>query len=726
MAIRISSPESRLSSAGSEVSRSPIESTTPRRATAVGHVLSDAAQPHHRSRRPDGRGGSSIKPPDLAVRTEDTVFLFEGPTGGDAVLQRGPHRGLVVAVDAGDVRLERPVEFERIDALDTVQLIGPLHRAGPHVPQPPAHVSECFAVANPGLDLGERRLGEQLLSDIPCDHRRGDEASLPVHDRSCRQRDRRRHAVLALNLCLEMADPVAAGHAREERGDVAPQVLGEQRGRSFTDDLRLAVAKDPLCAPVPAGDPSVQVEAENGVVGCVQEGLQEGESDVHRPGSGFDDPHAGAVGHPTKTHRLLPYPRRRRDYSRPPRALLRRPLRVRPPSAGFWRDLPACKAGSMSQPTAAGALAPLFHAVLGDELQLEVRFWAGSRLGPRDSPARVDLRSPDAVRRILWSPNELGFGRAYVLGEADIEGDAFTALALLAREAPAELRIGTRTLLQTLRAARRLGIFGPPLPPPAEEIRLRGGLHSRRRDAAAVSHHYDVGNDFYRLLLGESMTYSCARFTDPSDTLEMAQAAKYDLICRKLGLRPGMRLLDVGCGWGGMVMHAAAHYQVAAVGITLSEQQYDLARKRVAEAGLSDWVEIRLQDYRDVGTSTNAERYDAISSIGMFEHVGAAQISAYFKALTGVLAAGGRLLNHAISTPDGAQLDRRTFIARYVFPDGELQDVAAVVTAMEAVDLEVRDVESLREHYPLTLRRWSDNLEANWDEAVALVGAVRA
>jgi cyclopropane-fatty-acyl-phospholipid synthase len=174
------------------------------------------------------------------------------------------------------------------------------------------------------------------------------------------------------------------------------------------------------------------------------------------------------------------------------------------------------------------------------------------------------------------------------------------------------------------------------------------------------------------------------------------------------------------------VMHAAAHYQVAAVGITVSEQQHALARKRVAEAGLSDWVEIRLQDYRDVGTSSTVEQYDAISSIGMFEHVGAAQMASYFKALAGVLAPGGRLLNHAISTPDGAQFDRGSFTARYVFPDGELQDVAAVVNAMEAVDLEVRDVESLREHYPLTLRRWIDNLDANWDEAVTLVGPVRA
>ncbi|MDP9073187.1 MAG: cyclopropane-fatty-acyl-phospholipid synthase family protein [Actinomycetota bacterium] len=376
----------------------------------------------------------------------------------------------------------------------------------------------------------------------------------------------------------------------------------------------------------------------------------------------------------------------------------------------------------MSTPTAAAALAPLVCAVLGDDPPIEIRFWDGSRVGAVDGPATLVLRSPDALRRILWSPNEVGFARAYVTGDADIEGDVLEAIRAIFQSAPEELQIGTRTLLKTLAAAARLGVLGPPPPHPPEEARLRGGRHSKERDAAAIAHHYDVGNDFYRLVLGESMTYSCARFTHPDVTLEDAQAAKYDLICRKLGLEEGMRLLDVGCGWGGMVMHAAANYHVAAVGITLSEQQYELARKRVAEAGLSDWVEIRLQDYRDIG----GEEFNAISSIGMFEHVGATQMAAYFSALAATLTPGGRLLNHAISTPNGAQFDRRSFTARYVFPDGELQDVAAVIAAMEAVDLEARDVEALREHYALTLRKWVGNLDANWDTAVDLVGLVRA
>lgn len=391
----------------------------------------------------------------------------------------------------------------------------------------------------------------------------------------------------------------------------------------------------------------------------------------------------------------------------------------------------------MPKPSAAQALAPLVHAVLGEPLPVEVRFWDGSALGTADGPATIVLRTPSALRRILWAPNEVGFARAFITGDAEIEGDVLEAIRAVFQAAPEDLLIGTRTMARTLAAAARLGVIGPPPPRPAEEARLRGGRHSKARDAAAIAHHYDVGNDFYRLILGESMTYSCARFVTPDATLEEAQAAKYDLICRKLGLTEGMRMLDVGCGWGGMVMHAAAHYRVAAVGITLSEQQYDLARKRVAEAGLSDWVEIRLQDYRDVGRgavngarvgagAATGERFDAISSIGMFEHVGKDQMAAYFSVLAGVLVPGGRFLNHAISTPNGASFDRRSFTARYVFPDGELEDVADVVGAMEAVDLEVRDVESLREHYALTLRQWVANLDRNWDQAVALAGLVRA
>jgi cyclopropane-fatty-acyl-phospholipid synthase len=280
-------------------------------------------------------------------------------------------------------------------------------------------------------------------------------------------------------------------------------------------------------------------------------------------------------------------------------------------------------------------------------------------------------------------------------------------------------------LPKLLPEVRGLGLSWSPLPPPPEEARPgRGHRHSQTRDAKAVSHHYDVGNDFYRLFLGPSMTYSCARFIDNGATLEDAQAAKHELVCQKLGLdtQPGARLLDVGCGWGSMAIHAASRHGTKVVGITLSQAQVDMARQRVAEAGLEDQIEIRLQDYRTL----HEERFDAISSVGMFEHVGTSQIAAYFKVLWGLLGPGGRLLNHAISTPGGSKIRSRTFIGRYVFPDGELIDVAEVVLAMQRAGFEVRDVESLREHYTRTLHAWVDNLEANWDAAVARAGLGRS
>jgi cyclopropane-fatty-acyl-phospholipid synthase len=376
------------------------------------------------------------------------------------------------------------------------------------------------------------------------------------------------------------------------------------------------------------------------------------------------------------------------------------------------------------QPTAAIAFAPVWRAQLGADLPVRVRYWDGSTDGPPDNPVTMVFQTPKAMRRVLYCPNEVGLARAYICGEITVEGDLHAALRSLQLAAPDEFRLPPRVVAEALRQGIRLGVIGRPLPRPPEEAKVRGRLHSKRRDAEAVSHHYDVGNDFYRLVLGPSMTYSCARFTTPDATLEEAQAAKYDLICRKLGLQAGMRLLDVGCGWGGMVMHAARNYGVDAVGITLSKAQSDLAQKRVAEAGLGGSVEIRLQDYRDLTAERRA--FDAISSIGMFEHVGRAQMAEYFRVLTSVLGDRGRLLNHAISTPNGAAFDRRSFVARYVFPDGELQDTGVVMGAMEDQDLEVRDVESLREHYALTLGKWVENLEASWDEAVSLVGPRRA
>ena len=380
---------------------------------------------------------------------------------------------------------------------------------------------------------------------------------------------------------------------------------------------------------------------------------------------------------------------------------------------------------SRSQTTTHDALGPslaeTLAALLGGDLAVAIEAYDGSRVGPPDARGTLVVKSSDAVRRILSSPGELGMARAYVAGDIDIDGDIYAVLSDLVS------KLGDGFGLQSLGALARLvrgtgGLRRPPEPPP-EEIRLHGRLHSRSRDAAAISHHYDVSGDFYRLLLGPTMTYSCAVWEDPSVGLDAAEEEKYDLVCRKLGLHPGIRLLDVGCGWGGMAMHAARTYGVEAVGVTLSREQADLARRRVAEAGLSDQVEIRLADYREIDDGP----YDAISSIGMFEHVGAAQLATYFSRMHALLAPQGRLLNHGISRPAGqGPMKRNSFVQRYVFPDGELEEIGTVVSAVQNAGLEVRHLESLREHYALTLRAWVRNLEERYDEAVRLAGPGRA
>jgi len=365
-------------------------------------------------------------------------------------------------------------------------------------------------------------------------------------------------------------------------------------------------------------------------------------------------------------------------------------------------------------------LAAAIAGFLGESIPVALECYDGSRLGPPDSATRLVVRSPKAVRYVLTAPGEIGFARAYVAGELDVEGDIFEALAL--REQLPDVKVTPR---EWLALARAVGVDGlRPLPPPPEEARVRGRRHSKERDAEAIAHHYDVSNDFYRLVLGPSMTYSCAVFETPETALATAQAAKYELVCRKLALRPGMRVLDVGCGWGGMAIHAAREHGVHAVGITLSRRQAEWARAAVRDAGLADRVEIRIQDYRDLVDGP----FDAISSIGMFEHVGAAKLDEYFTHLFGLLRPGGRLLNHGIAKRSftRAAFSHRGFIDRYVFPDGELHEVGSVVSRVQRAGFEVRNVEGLREHYAMTLRHWVANLEAGWDEAVALVGAGRA
>ena len=346
--------------------------------------------------------------------------------------------------------------------------------------------------------------------------------------------------------------------------------------------------------------------------------------------------------------------------------------------------------GNQSGPPA--GLAGFVASLLGDDLPVTISAYDGSVAGAAEAAAGIEIRSPDALRRLLTAPGELGAARAYVAGNLDVKGDLFTALTLVERFP--DLQIGARERLAFLRLVGLRGLR--PLRPPPEEVRLRGRLHRRERDAAAISHHYDISNEFYRLLLGPAMTYSCAVWPSEDTTLEQAQTAKHELVCRKLGLQPGMRLLDVGCGWGGMLLHAARLHGVSAVGVTISAAQADWARRAVAAAGLSHRVEVRLQDYRDIDDGP----YDAISSIGMFEHVGLAQLATYFERLHTLLRPGGRLLNHGISTPRARTgRPQPTFINRYIFPDGELHELGGVVFAMHRQGLEVRHVESLREHY---------------------------
>ncbi len=372
---------------------------------------------------------------------------------------------------------------------------------------------------------------------------------------------------------------------------------------------------------------------------------------------------------------------------------------------------------------AAGAVAPLLRHFFGGPPPLRFEFWDGTALGTT-GPNVLQVRSPDVVRRLLWAPGELGLARAFVTGDLTFEGDLFEILAQLHAAAPAHIHVGSRLPWQALQASRRLGILGGPLPPPPEEAAPRGRLHSRSRDAQAVQHHYDVSNDFYAMVLGPAMTYSCARFAPGVDTLEAAQESKHNLICHKLGLatRRGQRILDVGCGWGGFAIHAALHFGARVVGVTLSPAQARWARGRVAALHLEEQVEIRLQDYRDVRDGP----FDGIASVGMFEHVGSSKSSEYFGTMRRLLGPEGRLLNHAISSVGGSRIGPRTFIGRYVFPDGELIDVGRVVLSMEEAGFEVRDVESLREHYARTLRHWVANLQRNWDAAVAEVGVRRA
>ena len=369
------------------------------------------------------------------------------------------------------------------------------------------------------------------------------------------------------------------------------------------------------------------------------------------------------------------------------------------------------------------ALADVFERVAGPDAPVEFKAFDGSSAGSPGAPVRITVRSPVAVGYLAQAPGALGLARAYVSGHLDVDGDMYTALARMMQAQ--QVDIGPAERLRLLRELGGPKLLLPRIPPPPQEVRinrrwLTGRRHSKQRDASAISHHYDVSNTFYEWVLGPSMAYTCACYPRPDASLEEAQAYKHDLVARKLGLRPGMRLLDVGCGWGGMVRHAAREYGVQALGVTLSEQQASWAQHAIEEQGLSGRAEVRHLDYRDVAEGD----FDAVSSIGLTEHIGQAQLPGYFSFLLGKLRPEGRLLNHCITRPDNQGPARVAggFINRYVFPDGELEGPGFLLSLMNDTGFEVRHEENLREHYAMTLAGWCTNLDAHWDEAVAEVG----
>ena len=370
----------------------------------------------------------------------------------------------------------------------------------------------------------------------------------------------------------------------------------------------------------------------------------------------------------------------------------------------------------MSRLPVADALA----AVLPGTARIEA--YDGSKAGPDSAQVVLKIQSPQAVAHLVSAPGELGLARAYVSGELDIDApDHYTLLRALTRT-----KTGDLSWAERLQVLRSLGVEAVHwVEPPPEEVGARryvAGLrrHTKDRDALAISHHYDVSNTFYRWVLGPSMAYTCAVYTSVDATLEQAQAEKFDLVCRKLALAPGMRLLDVGCGWGGMAMHAAEHYGVDVIACTLSAQQAEWGTEQVQAKGLGDRVDIRFSDYRDIDDTG----FHAVSSIGLTEHIGIGQLASYATFLAGKLLPQGRLLNHCITRPDdhSPPISKRGFIPRYVFPDGELPGVGRIVRELQAAGLEVRHEENLREHYARTCRAWCDNLDAHWGEAVQEVG----
>jgi len=371
-------------------------------------------------------------------------------------------------------------------------------------------------------------------------------------------------------------------------------------------------------------------------------------------------------------------------------------------------------------------LAHIFEKLVGHELGIRVTAYDGSSAGPADADYGLHLKNPRGTTYLVTAPGDLGLARAYVSGDLDLvgshPGDPYATLQALA----GDLKFTKPGPLELAQMARDIGVehFKPIAPPPQESLpkwrRFAEGLrHSKERDAEAISYHYDVSNRFYELVLGESMTYTCAVYPTEDATLEQAQENKYRLIFDKLRLQPGDRLLDIGCGWGGMVRYAARR-GVHTLGVTLSQEQAQWAQAAIVAEGLSEFAEVRHSDYRDVPESG----FDAVSSIGLTEHIGVANYPKYFTFMRDKVRPGGMILNHCITRPDNRHKTKAgPFIERYVFPDGELTGAGTIISKMQDVpNLEVIHEENFRIHYAMTLRDWNANLVKNWDEAVAEVG----
>jgi cyclopropane-fatty-acyl-phospholipid synthase len=371
----------------------------------------------------------------------------------------------------------------------------------------------------------------------------------------------------------------------------------------------------------------------------------------------------------------------------------------------------------------ARAAAPL----VGPELPVRLRAWDGSEAGPADAPL-VELRSPDALRRLLWHPGELGAAQAYVTGELEVHGDlgaALTHVFAVGRDRGLAARPRARALAQAVRAVstslRDLHVLGPPLAPPASQARVRGRLHSSSRDRRAISHHYDLSNEFYALVLDPTMAYSCGYYADgPDESVQSAQRAKLDLVCRKLDLGPERRLLDVGCGWGSLSLHAAEAFGARVVGVTISAEQKRFADRRIAERGLRDLVEIRLQDYRELEPAL-AGSFDAVGSLEMGEHVGERNYPAYVDVIRRAVRPGGRVLVQQMSRT-GRHPGGGPFIESFIAPDMHMRPVGETVALLERGGLEVRDVHAMREHYVRTVAGWLERFESNLPQLTALVG----